>query len=121
MLLCVPIGTARRVAGWRLPVTVAQHQDRQRLWLWVLLMFCGYGVALPYLVLCRTEYLAIYAPPTRHAHDSPRFSIVLITFVSLQKTEEALTMAADKVNMDVLNGAGAALNDALTNPFFGAL
>lgn len=39
----------------------------------------------------------------------------------MQKTEKALTMAADKVNMDVLNGAETALDDALTNPFFGAL
>lgn len=39
----------------------------------------------------------------------------------MQQSEEALTMPRDKVNMDILNGAGAALNEALTNPFFGVL
>ncbi|KAG2448997.1 hypothetical protein HYH02_005751 [Chlamydomonas schloesseri] len=38
-----------------------------------------------------------------------------------EKTDEALVMAADKVNLDLLNGAGAALNEAITNPFFGVL
>ncbi|GLC66404.1 hypothetical protein PLESTF_000423800 [Pleodorina starrii] len=38
-----------------------------------------------------------------------------------EKTEEALVMQPEKINMDLLNGAGGALNEALTNPFFGAL
>ncbi|KAG2444724.1 hypothetical protein HXX76_001468 [Chlamydomonas incerta] len=38
-----------------------------------------------------------------------------------EKTDEALVMPADKVNMELLNGAGAALTEATTNPFFGVL
>ncbi|KXZ44062.1 hypothetical protein GPECTOR_74g676 [Gonium pectorale] len=38
-----------------------------------------------------------------------------------EKTEEALVMGPERVNAELLNGAGGALNEALTNPFFGAL
>lgn len=34
---------------------------------------------------------------------------------------ESMIMAPEKVNMELLNGAGAELNSALTNPFFGVL
>lgn len=32
-----------------------------------------------------------------------------------------LQLPRDKVNMEVLNSAGAEINNALTNPFFGVL
>ncbi|KAF5841688.1 hypothetical protein DUNSADRAFT_11895, partial [Dunaliella salina] len=40
-----------------------------------------------------------------------------------KRTEDGqmLVMARDAMNMDVMNGAAAALNDMLTNAFFGAL
>lgn len=34
---------------------------------------------------------------------------------------EFLVMPRDKVNVEILNAAGGELNNALTNPFFGAL
>ncbi len=34
---------------------------------------------------------------------------------------EALVMSEDKVNVELLNAAGAEINNAMTNPFFGKL
>ena len=39
----------------------------------------------------------------------------------MQKTDEALTMPRDKVNQEVIAAVGGEINNALTNPFFGAL
>ena len=41
----------------------------------------------------------------------------------MQRSEDnqLLVLPRDAVNMDVMNGAAAALNDLLTNAFFGAL
>lgn len=45
------------------------------------------------------------------------------TCMSSQKDEsgEALVMPEDKVNIQLLNVAGAEINNAMTNPFFGKL
>jgi hypothetical protein len=42
-------------------------------------------------------------------------------FCFLQDKDGMLVMLAEQVNMEVLNAAGGELNNAVTNPFFGAL
>ena len=39
----------------------------------------------------------------------------------MQKVDDVLTMPRDKVNMEVINAVGGEINNALSNPFFGAL
>ncbi len=39
----------------------------------------------------------------------------------LQAAGETLVLPADKVNPEVLNGAGGVLQEMQSNPFFGAL
>ena len=39
----------------------------------------------------------------------------------VQEKDGVLVLAAEQVNMEVLNAAGGELNNAVTNPFFGAL
>lgn len=54
-------------------------------------------------------------------HSSPFLAVPIACLLCLQRGEEMLLMPRDKVNMDVLQGAAAVLNDALSNPFFGVL
>jgi hypothetical protein len=39
----------------------------------------------------------------------------------LQRSDEALIMPKEAVDVEALNAAGGELNNAMTNPFFGAL
>lgn len=68
---------------------------------------------------CRVVRAAVSSARALHASFDARWPVGPLH--PSQKTDEALVMAADKVNMELLNGAGAALNEAITNPFFGVL
>lgn len=50
-------------------------------------------------------------------------SLRFLELLGFQKDEggEFLVMPRDKVSVETLNAAGGELNNALTNPFFGAL
>ncbi|MEW5312464.1 MAG: hypothetical protein WDW38_004097 [Sanguina aurantia] len=48
-------------------------------------------------------------------------SLEFLEHAGFQPGEDVLCMPRDKLNLEVLNAAGLALNDALTNPFFGLL
>ncbi|GAX81762.1 hypothetical protein CEUSTIGMA_g9190.t1 [Chlamydomonas eustigma] len=48
-------------------------------------------------------------------------SLVVLEQAGFQRVDELLTMPREKVNVEVLNSVGGELNNALTNPFFGAL
>jgi hypothetical protein len=46
-------------------------------------------------------------------------TIALLALV--QREGEALVLPADRVNAELLNGAGGLLQEMISNPFFGAL
>ncbi|GIL81998.1 hypothetical protein Vretimale_1559 [Volvox reticuliferus] len=48
-------------------------------------------------------------------------AINFLVTCGFEKTDDALVMRPENVNVELLNGAGGALNEALTNPFFGML
>eukprot|EP00879_Flechtneria_rotunda_P025672 GHRR01027306.1.p1 GENE.GHRR01027306.1~~GHRR01027306.1.p1 ORF type:complete len:186 (+),score=60.47 GHRR01027306.1:425-982(+) len=48
-------------------------------------------------------------------------SVDFLKHVGFQEEDGVLVLPRDQVNMEVLNSAGAEINNALTNPFFGVL
>jgi hypothetical protein len=68
---------------------------------------------LMHLAVTPRSHQCTRTPFTAHAGFLP--------LVRSQKSDELLTMPRDKVSVEVLAAVGGELNNALTNPFFGAL
>lgn len=54
-------------------------------------------------------------------HMVERFPCSSLLSCCLQPSDEALIMPKEAVDVEALNAAGGELNNAMTNPFFGAL